>query len=164
MASLAAVYNRFLGSKTVVEAIVPDMQPEDRRFVVRAIPNEDIYLYRKEIDNSRVVREADPQARGAAWRLIVSGGIAVALLIGILLPGAYGKIAGYQIQSLKQEQQRLISAKSALELEEAKLLSPERLEELARAQQFVDPAPQKVVYLDGHDGSLAMNVKMNVKK
>jgi cell division protein FtsL len=159
MASLAAVYNRFLGAKATVETAASDVDPDNRRFVVRALPNEQIYLFRKDIDNSRVVREADPQARGAAWRLIVSGGITVALLIGVLLPGAYSKIAGYRIQALKAEQHRLVAERSALELEEARLLSPERLAELARAQQFVDPAPQKVVYLDAHGGSLALNVK-----
>jgi hypothetical protein len=33
------------------------------------------------------------------------------------------------------------------------------MEQLAREQQFVDPAPQKVLYLDGPQGSLALNQK-----
>jgi len=36
-----------------------------------------------------------------------------------------------------------------LEYQESKLLDPARLEELAKMQQFVDPAATKVVYLDG---------------
>jgi len=45
-------------------------------------------------------------------------------------------------------------------LQEAKMLSPARMEELARQQQFVDPEPAKVVYLDSKDGSsLALNQK-----
>jgi len=67
----------------------------------------------------------------------------------VLLPGAYGLLAGYQIQTLKQEANRLANERVSLELQEADLLSPARMEEMARAQQFVDPAPQKVVYLDG---------------
>ena len=48
----------------------------------------------------------------------------------------------------------------SLELQEAKMLSPARMEELARQQQFVDPEPAKVVYLDSKDGSsLALNQK-----
>jgi hypothetical protein len=43
-------------------------------------------------------------------------------------------------------------------LKEAELLSPARMEELARDQQFVDPPPQKVVYLDGQgDAQVAQN-------
>jgi hypothetical protein len=105
-----------------------------------------------------VVREADPKARGVAWKLIGSVVGAAVLLIGVLLPSAYGLLAGYQIQSLRQEGQRLATEQSSLELKEAELLSPARMEELARLQQFIDPAPTKVVYLDSN-GSLALNKK-----
>ena len=116
---------------------------------VRPFANEDIFFYVKRIDNSRVVRAADPQAREACWKLIGSVVAAAVLLIAVLLPGAYGLLAGYQIQTLRQEATKLVNERAALELQEAKLLSPARMEELARMQQFVDPAPQKVVYLDG---------------
>ena len=92
--------------------------------------------------------------------MIGSVGAAALLLIGVLLPSAYGLLAGYQIQSLRGEAQRLASEQASLELQEAKLLSPARMEELARQQQFIDPEPQKVVYLDSKDGSsLALNQK-----
>jgi len=127
---------------------------------VRAFANEDIYFFVKRIDNSRVVRQADPQAGGVCWKMIGSVGAAALLLIGVLLPSAYGLLAGYQIQSLREESRRLAGQQASLELQEAKLLSPERMEELARIQQFIDPAPQKVVYLDSKDGSsLALNKK-----
>ena len=80
------------------------------------------------------------------------------LLIGVLLPSAYGLLAGYQIQSLRGAAQRLAGEQASLELQEAKMLSPARMEELARQQQFIDPEPAKVVYLDSKDGSsLALN-------
>lgn len=159
MASLATVYNRFVGAKAYTEAGTRvAARRETDPYVLRDIANEDIYFFVKDINNSRVVREADPQARGACWKLIATAGLGVLLLIGVLLPSAYGLIAGYQIQTLKQEQQRLLTERAALEVDEAKLLSPRRLEELARMQSFVDPAPQRVVYLEGEkSGSLAMN-------
>jgi len=127
---------------------------------VRVFANEDIYFFVKRIDNGRVVRQADPHAGGVCWKMIGSVGAAALLLIGVLLPSAYGLLAGYQIQSLKAEARRLAGQQASLELQEAKLLSPERMEELARIQQFIDPAPQKVVYLDSKDGSsLALNKK-----
>ncbi|MCU1338011.1 MAG: hypothetical protein JWO19_3592 [Bryobacterales bacterium] len=116
---------------------------------VRPFANEDIFFYVKRIDNSRVVRAADPQARQVCWKLIGSVVAAAVLLIAVLLPGAYGLLAGYQIQTLRQDARRLANERASLELQEAQLLSPARMEELARMQQFVDPAPQKVVYLDG---------------
>jgi len=126
---------------------------------VRSFPNEDIYFFAKRIDNTRVVREADPEARKACWQLIGSVAAAVVLLIAVLMPSAYGLLAGYQVQSLRQERQRLVTEQSSLEVQESRLLSPARMEELAREQQFVDPAPQKVVYLDNRagGGSLALN-------
>ena len=125
---------------------------------VRSFANEDIYFFVKKIDNGDVVREADPAARGTCWKLIGSVVAAVVLLVGVLLPGAYSLLAGYQIQSLRQEGQRLATEQASLELQEAQLVSPARMEELAKEQQFIDPPAQKVVYLD-KGGSLAMNKK-----
>jgi hypothetical protein len=117
-------------------------------FEVPPFPNEDVYLYVKRIDNSQVLRESDPAARKICWRLIGSSFAIAVVVIGLLLPTLYGLIAGYRMEALRQERQRLELDRSSLELSEAKLLSPARLEELAKMQQFIDPAPQKVVYLD----------------
>jgi cell division protein FtsL len=159
MATLATVCNRILGVRSLEETASQVMaRRNDDPYALRAIPNEDICFWIKEIDNARVVREADPQARGACWKLIGVAGATVLLLVGVLLPSASSMIAGYQIEALKNEHQRLVVERAALEVEEAKLLSPQRLEELARMQSFVDPAPQKVVYLEGaKTGVLAMN-------
>jgi hypothetical protein len=140
---------------------VENSEPErvvDGSTRVRSFANEDIYFFVKRIDNTGVVREADPQARGTCWKLIGSVVAAVILLVGVLLPGAYSLLAGYQIQALRQESQRLVTEQASLELEEAQLVSPARMEELAKEQQFIDPPAQKVVYLD-KGGSLALNQK-----
>ena len=126
---------------------------------LRPFANEDILFYVKRIDNSRVVRAADPAARSRCWKLIGSAVGAAMLLIGVLLPSAYGLMAGYSIQSLRLEGQRLAADQASLELREAQLLSPQRMEELAKQQQFVEPAPARVLYLDSSQGALAMNRK-----
>jgi hypothetical protein len=127
---------------------------------LRAIANEDVYLFVKHIDNTRVVREADPEARGTCWKLAGSVVAAVVLLIGVLLPSAYGLLAGYQIQSLKREGDRMATEQASLELKEAALVSPARMEQLAQQQEFVDPPAQKVVYLENTSGAaVAMNTK-----
>jgi len=128
------------------------------RTPVRPFANEDIFFHVKKIDNSRVVRAADPQARQDCWKMIGSVVMAAVLLVAVLLPGAYSLLAGYQIQALRQEAHKLANERASLELKEAELLSPARMEELARDQQFVDPPPQKVVYLDGQgDAQVAQN-------
>lgn len=159
MATLENVYNRlfersFERRTGTSRASGPRVEDAHR---VRAFANEDIYFFVKRIDNSGVVREADPAARGTCWKLIGSVVAAVVMLVGVMLPSAYSLMAGYQIQSLRQEQQRLAAEQATLELQEAQLLSPERMQELAKSQQFIDPPAQKVVYLDSKGGSFAMN-------
>jgi cell division protein FtsL len=124
---------------------------------VRPFANEDITLWIKRVDNTRVVRKADPAASGMCWKLIGTAVAAAVLLIAVLLPSAYGLMAGYQIQQLREEGERLSNELSSLELEQTSLVSPARMDELARMQQFIDPAPQKLIYLDGR--SLAFNKK-----
>jgi hypothetical protein len=157
MATLAMMYSRFFDRRFERTGRASESPAIDASIRVRAFANEDIYFFVKRIDNSRVVREADPKARGTCWKLIGSVVAAVVLLVGVLLPSAYGLLAGYQVQSLRQEGQRLATEQASLELEEAQLLSPARMEELARIQQFIDPPSQMVVYLDSKSGSLAMN-------
>jgi hypothetical protein len=61
---------------------------------------------------------------------------------------------------LRQQQERLIAENTSLEVEEARLMSPERLQQLAPDLQFSDPAPGQVVFLNPKpDGSLAFNAK-----
>jgi hypothetical protein len=132
-------------------------EPDPHR--LRPLPNEDIYLYRKAIDNSRVVRQADPRARAQCRRWIATAGAGALLAFALLWQATYSRLAGYQIESLREQQQRLLAERSTLEVEEARLMSPERLEILARNQKFLDPAPEQVVFLQPKaDGSLARNL------
>jgi hypothetical protein len=128
----------------------PGVLANEDRFEVPAFPNEDVYLYVKHIDNSRVLREADPSARKICWRLIGSSFAFALVVIALLLPSLNRLMAGYKTEALRQERQRLELDRASLELAETKLLSPARLEELARIQRFVDPAPEAVVYLDSN--------------
>ena len=122
---------------------------------IRTFPNESILFYMKRIDNSGVIRQPEAGASRKCWRLIGSTVGGAVLVIGALLPSSYGLLYGYQIESLRAETQRLMTEQASLDLREARLLSPARMEELAREQQFVDPPPDKVIYLD--NGPLAMN-------
>jgi hypothetical protein len=155
MATLADVWSRMFaqGMERAAEAA----RGGNSSARLRAFANEDILFYVKRHDNRTVVRAADPAARGRCWKLIGSVVGAAVLLIGVLLPSAYGLMAGYQIQSLRREGQRLATDQASLELREALLLSPARIQELARQQEFIDPAPAKVLYLDGAQSALAMN-------
>ncbi len=155
MATMAAFFKR------TEAAAIPEYPIEATDpYRLRALPSEDVYFFQKRIDNSRVVREADPAAGKKCWRAVSMSFIAALALVVLMLPNALSMMAGYQIHSLERERERLINDRSRLELEEASLLSPERLEQWARELKMVDPAPERVVYLaPAGEGSLAMNVK-----
>ena len=127
---------------------------------VRELPNEDVFFYTKRIDNSRVLRQADPKARSECWTAIGAACLAAALLSTALAPSVGSVLAGYQVQALESEHRRLTDERRVLEVREAALRSPARLEHLARERQLVQPSNGQIVHLDGEpDASLALNLK-----
>lgn len=160
MATIAGFLDRLAASRIDYQAASQTrVREQDDPFRIRAVANEHIYFFAKRIDNSQVVRQADPRAGGICWRLIGTGVTVAVMLVALSLPILLGMVEGYRIEALRQEKQRLLSDRAVLELGEAKLLSPERLERLAIRQSFVDPDPQKIVYLNRADGALAKRVQ-----
>jgi hypothetical protein len=136
-----------------VEATRPLRDP----YQLRALPQEDVFFYSKKIDNSRLEREADPKARGACWSAIGAACLAVVLLASVLAPSAATTLSGYKLEALRAEERRLMSERRVLELQEAEMLSPARLEKLADSQNLVTPASGQTVHLDPKgDGKVAM--------
>lgn len=122
---------------------------------LRALPNEDLHLYIKRIDNSRLVRQASPKEAGDCWSTIGAVSAVAIVMITTLAPGVAGVMAGYQIEALKQERQKLLNEQRGLEVEEARLLSTERLEQLAREQNMITPASGQVFHLGAGEGTVA---------
>ena len=146
MATLATVFGRFVAKGAEQEQIAPRALDSSTR--LRAFANEDIFLFVKHIDNTRMVRAHDPESGRKAWKAIGTMVAAVVLVIFVLMPSAYGRLAGYQIERLRLEGEKLTAQRAQLELQEASLLSPARMLELARQQEFIDPAPDQVVHLE----------------
>jgi hypothetical protein len=126
-------------------------------FQLRDLPYEDVYFFCKKQDNSRLVREADPRAGSACWRVIGLACLMLAFFGGILVPRIAYTVAGYQLESLKLEAQHLVDERRSLELQEAQLLSAERLDKLAQGQHLVTPSANQVVHLESPgEGKVAM--------
>ena len=117
-------------------------------YLLRALPNEDIFFHVKRVDNSRVVREPDPRAKAECWSSIGALCAVAAVLITSLAPGVAGITAGYQIQALKQESQRLLDERRGLEVQEARLRGSQRLHQVARDQKMDSPKPDQLVRLN----------------
>jgi cell division protein FtsL len=134
-------------------------KPERDPFQLRALPQEDVLFYCKKIDNSRLVREPDPQARGACWSAIGAACFLLAVLTSVVVPNVASTLAGYKLQALRVEERQLLDEKRTLELEEARLLSPQRLEKLAQGQNLMAPFPGQVVRLNAKGDSAVAMVK-----
>jgi len=125
--------------------------------LLRALPNDDILFYCKKIDNSRLVREADPQGRGACWSAIGGACVLAVLLTSAFFPTVATTIAGYKLEALRAEERHLLVERRNLELQEAELLSPARLDKLAKDNNLVTPLSRQVVHLDAKgDATVAM--------
>ena len=156
MATLPAFFRRT--NETGLPALSP-MKPERDPFQLRALPQEDVLFYCKKIDNSRLVRAADPQARGACWSAIGAASVLLAVLTSVLVPNVASTLAGYKLQALRVEERQLLDERRTLEVVEAGLLSPQRLEQLAQGQNLVAPLPGQVVRLNAKGDSAVAMVK-----
>ena len=148
MASLATFVNRFVGVRALDEA-APAVWIRTEAPRLRPIANEDVYLFVKRIDNSGVMKAEDPVARRARSQSVATGFVAAMLVIAGLVPGAYNTIAGFTVHSLQQEQNQLKQEAAMLDLQEAELLSPSHLQQLARTLKLIEPTPQAMQYLEG---------------
>jgi hypothetical protein len=146
-----ATMPEFLHSETIPAAAPLGPQPARDPFQLRALPFEDVYFRPKKMDNSKLIREADPRAGGACWKVIG------AACVTLLSPSVANTVAGYKLESLRTEAQKLADERRGLELQEAQLLSPDRLDRLARGRHLVTPSASQVVRLDNPgDSKVAM--------
>ena len=162
MATLATILRKFDATGEEPRRAAAQSNP----YLLRPLPNEDIFFHRKRVDNSRLVREADPRAKTECFSTIGAVCALAAVLITSVAPSVAGITAGYQIQALKQERQRLLDERRGLEVDEAKLLAPERLEQLARDQRMTSPKNDQVVHLqiNASEGTVAYNVNSTKEK
>ncbi|MDX2179860.1 MAG: hypothetical protein SFV18_09730 [Bryobacteraceae bacterium] len=115
-------------------------------YLLRPLPNEGVFLYVKRFDNTRVVRQADPHARRTAWKTIGGSCAAAALLIGLLFPGAYRLLAGFQIERLKTETREARMLLETLTYEEAYRARIQRVHDTAVAKGYQPPAAGQVEF------------------
>jgi len=158
MATLAMFFRRPLAAPAAASGFAQSVPvPADPRFFLRALPNEDILLYSKPVDNSRVVREPDPTTSGE-WSMIGTACALAILLMGLSTPRVANIFAGYQLESLKQEQQRLFDEQHDLDIVEARLSRQENLQVLAKRRDLSVPGPGQILHLEPKaDSKLALN-------
>jgi hypothetical protein len=150
MATLATLYDLLAGRSAEQADAQARRMAEERTSGnrLRPFPNDDVHFFVKKIDNSRVIRAADPDEPKVCWKTIGGAGAVAVLVIGAILPTGYNLMAGYQLEKLKKEQAVLEARRAELQAEESRLLSASRLAQLARQRKFEVPAPRQVVHLE----------------
>jgi hypothetical protein len=153
MATVAATFNRF----QTPEATGAQTRGSDP-FRLRPIPGEDVFFFSKKLDNSRVIRQADPVARRRSVRTVAAAFGAAVMLMILLLPHGLNMMAGYQVGTLEREYEALSRERRQLVFEESRLLSPARMHQMATEMQLHDPDPNRVVFPNATpERSLALN-------
>jgi cell division protein FtsL len=111
--------------------------------------------FAKRIDNTRVVRIADPKRR----REMLSFGVALAvffLLVMVYLLQHLSAIEyGYRIEQAKAEQSAIVESNRELKLEEASLKDLERIDAEARKLGMIPPVAGQVQLIESGNGDSA---------
>lgn len=104
--------------------------------------------FNKGIDNSRLVKVADPKRS----REMAMFSVSVAVLFFFTMIYAWQHLSsieyGYKIEAQKIERDALLEQNRALRLEEASLRDPERIEQLAARMGLVAPQAGQVMHLE----------------
>lgn len=119
--------------------------PVARRSVAGITPE---FYFQKNIDNSRLVRVADPQRRREVR--MFSAVVALFFMLAMIYTWQHFRSIeyGYQIEAQKTEHDRLQEMNRTLKLEQALLRDPGRIDVLARRMDLEPPRPGQVVRLD----------------
>lgn len=131
---------------------------ETDRYHLRPMPNEDIHVFVKKIDNTRVVREQDPKANASAWKTISMAGVFALMVVGLIVPIANSYLAGYTVTEIETQNSQLQSQLARLSARESALTSSEALARAAKNQRYIDPTPETMVVLnETRSGAVALN-------
>jgi cell division protein FtsL len=134
------------GAMNITGMITPvDLRTPVRRSVAGITPE---FYFQKTIDNSRVVKVADPQRRREIR--MFSAVMAVFFLMTMFYAWQHFRSIqyGYQIEAQRAERDRLVELNRTLKLEDASLRDPGRIDVLARKLGLESPHPGQVQRLD----------------
>jgi cell division protein FtsL len=121
--------------------------PVERQRRIATGPTPEIY-FTKRIDNSRLVKFADPKRN----REMLIFAIALCCLFLLVMVYAWQHFSaieyGYRIEAARAQRDALVEANRTLQLEEASLRDPARIDMLARQLGLQSPSAGQLVRLD----------------
>ena len=104
------------------------------------------FHFSKSIDNSRLVKAADP-VRVREMRVFSLAAAVLFLLVMVYgLQHFYAIEGGYRVESEKQMRDQLREENRQLRLSEAQLSQPGRVDQMARQLGLAEPQPRQVIH------------------
>lgn len=107
----------------------------------------EIYFY-KPIDNSRLVKVADPERKKEMVLFGSALGVVFLLILSFCWQHYSAIEYGYRIESLRQSREQLLEQQRQLKLDEAELKEPRRIDMLAQQMGLQPAMVGQVVSLD----------------
>lgn len=122
--------------------------PSQGASVRRYLPGAPEIYFNKQIDNSRLVRVADPERRRELALFTVALTM-LTLFTFMYLWQHFSSIEyGYKIEALRTQRDQLTDVNKTLRLEEASLKDPERIDAIARRMGMHMPVAGQVQRMD----------------
>src|SRR5882762_10473477 len=115
MGTLAAIWKKSDSMAAVGSGAIGSGIVESDPYVLRGLPSDSVFFYSKKIDNSRLVRQADPNASDECWSAVGAGALLLMLGVSIVVPHVALVRSGYQFEAAKVERQTLLDQRRALE-------------------------------------------------
>jgi cell division protein FtsL len=129
---------------TLPQADETGAQPQVRRYMPGA---PEIY-FGKVIDNSRLVKIADPRRR-REMKVFATVLVVLLALVMVYVWQHFSAIDyGYKIERLRSQRDEMTEANRALKLEEASLRDPSRIDALAKSMGLQSPQAGQVQTID----------------
>jgi cell division protein FtsL len=118
--------------------------------------------YHKPIDNSRLVKVADPKRKRDM--MLFSGALGLLLVLFLVFCiQHYSAIEyGYHNEALRERREKLLETRRQLQLDEAELREPSRIDEIAHRMGLQPPLAGQVVNLDSTPVSAGSTVMAQV--
>jgi cell division protein FtsL len=107
----------------------------------------EVYFH-KAIDNSRLVKVEDPAHAREMRMLMLSLGCLFLFVMTYAVQHFKSIEYGYKIASLKNQRDSLSDTNRALQLQEASLRDPQRIDNIARKLGFQSPQAGQIMHLD----------------
>ncbi|SNS90545.1 cell division protein FtsL [Granulicella rosea] len=115
-------------------------------------------FFTKHLDNSRIVKQDDPERRKEMRSFAVAMTVLFALVMVFVWQHFSAIEIGYKIEAQKTQVEQLREENRQLRLNEAQLTDPGRIDKIAKQLGLDQPQPGQVVRTDGMDANAPASV------